>query len=71
MLLEGTGLTAWNNTVHDTQQGGITCHPCTDSTIESNTMRHVATNGIDITGQRITVHANTISNTVAQTWGRR
>jgi Right handed beta helix region len=66
VLLEGTGLIARNNTVHDTEQGGITCYPCTDSTIEFNTMRHVATNGIDITGQRITVHANTISNTVAQ-----
>jgi hypothetical protein len=65
VLLEGTGITVRNNTVHDTQQGGITCHPCTDSTIESNTMRHVATNGIDITGQRITVHSNTISDTVA------
>ncbi len=64
VLLQGTGITARNNTVHDTQQGGITCHPCTDSTIESNTMRHVATNGIDITGARITVRANTISDTV-------
>ena len=64
VLLEGSGLTARNNTVHDTTQGGITCHPCTDSTIESNTIRHVATNGIDITGARITVAANTISNTV-------
>jgi hypothetical protein len=64
VLLEGSGLAARNNTVHDTTQGGITCHPCTDSTIESNTMRHVATNGIDITGARITVAANTISNTV-------
>ena len=69
VLLEGTGLTARNNTVHDTQQGGITCDPCTDSTIESNTMTRAATNGIDITGQRITVHANTISNTVAQHGG--
>lgn len=64
MLLEGTGITARNNTVHDTRQGGITCHPCTDSTIENNTVHHAATNGIDITGQRITVHANTISDTV-------
>jgi Right handed beta helix region len=63
VLLEGAGIIARNNTVHDTQQGGITCDPCTDSTIESNTMTHVATNGIEITGQRITVHANTISNT--------
>lgn len=64
VLLEGAGITVRNNTVHDTQQGGITCYPCTDSTIESNIMVHVATNGIDITGQRITVHANTISDTV-------
>lgn len=69
VLLEGTGITARNNTVHDTEQGGITCHPCTDSTIESNTMTHVATNGIDITGQRITVHANTISDTVVAQHG--
>lgn len=64
VLLDGAGLTARNNTVHDTDQGGITCDPCTDSTIESNTITHVATNGIDITGQRITVRGNTISNTV-------
>ena len=37
VLLEGAGITARNNTVHDTDQGGITCGPCTDSTIESNT----------------------------------
>ncbi|MEO9108426.1 MAG: right-handed parallel beta-helix repeat-containing protein [Pseudonocardiaceae bacterium] len=65
VLLEGAGITARNNTIHDTRQGGITCHPCTDSTIEGNTIRHAATNGIDITGQRITVHANSISDTVA------
>ena len=64
VLLEGAGIIARNNTVHDTEQGGITCDSCTDSTIESNTMTHVATNGIEITGQRITVHANTISDTV-------
>ncbi|MBV9140106.1 MAG: right-handed parallel beta-helix repeat-containing protein [Pseudonocardiales bacterium] len=69
VLLEGAGITARNNTVHDTTQGGITCHPCTDSTIESNTMRHVATNGIEITGERITVHANTISDTVVSGHG--
>ncbi|MFL6147670.1 MAG: hypothetical protein ACJ72I_09270, partial [Pseudonocardiaceae bacterium] len=31
VLLEGAGITARNNTVHDTDQGGITCDPCTDS----------------------------------------
>ncbi|MBV8538987.1 MAG: right-handed parallel beta-helix repeat-containing protein [Pseudonocardiales bacterium] len=69
VLLEGAGIIARNNTVHDTRQGGITCHPCTDSTIEFNTMTHVATNGIDITGQRITVHANTISDTAVGVHG--
>lgn len=69
VLLQGDGIIARNNIVHDTQQGGITCGPCTDSTIESNTMTHVATNGIDITGQRITVHANTISNTTVGAHG--
>jgi hypothetical protein len=65
VLLRGSGLAARNNVVHDTQRGGITCDPCTDSVIESNTMTHAATNGIDITGARVTVRANTISNTVA------
>lgn len=69
VLLEGAGILARNNTVHDTDQGGITCDPCTDSTIESNTMTHVASNGIDITGTRITVHANTISDTVVSPHG--
>jgi Right handed beta helix region len=64
VLLEGNGIIARNNSVHDTEQGGITCQPCTDSTIEFNTMTHAASNGIDITGQRITVHGNTISDTV-------
>lgn len=62
--LQGTGITARNNTVRDTRQGGITCDPCTDSSIEYNTVRQVATAGIWISGQRVGVHANTISNTV-------
>lgn len=69
VLLQGSALTARDNTVHDTQRGGITCDPCTDSTIESNTITHVATNGIDITGARITVHANSISDTVVSRHG--
>ncbi|MGH3794609.1 MAG: right-handed parallel beta-helix repeat-containing protein [Pseudonocardiaceae bacterium] len=64
MLLQGVGLTARNNTVRDTQQGGITCASCIDSTIASNTVQHVATVGIWIRGQRITVDSNTVSGTV-------
>jgi parallel beta helix pectate lyase-like protein len=69
VLLRGSGLIARDNTVHDTQRGGITCDPCTDSTIASNTITHAATNGVDITGARITVHANTISDTVVSRHG--
>lgn len=64
VLLQGSGITARYNTIHDTGQGGITCRPCTDSTIESNTINHAAVVGIWIAGQRITVHGNTISDTV-------
>jgi hypothetical protein len=69
VLLRGSGLTARNNAVHDTERGGITCDPCTDSTIESNTITHVTSNGVDITGARITVHANSISDTVVSRHG--
>ncbi len=66
MLLEGAGITAQHNTIRDTQRGGIACMPCTDSTIASNTVQHVSTTGIYITGQRITVNSNTVSGTVAR-----
>jgi hypothetical protein len=65
VLLSGTGITARHNTIHDTQRGGIACLPCTDSTIAANTVQHVATTGIYITGQRITVSDNVVSETFA------
>lgn len=64
--LEGTGITAQRNTVHDTRRGGIACTPCSDSTITSNTVQHVSTVGVFISGQRITVTGNTVSETVAE-----
>lgn len=66
ILLEGTGITARHNTVHDTQRTGIACMPCTDSTITSNTVRHASTTGVYLTGQRITVSDNMVSDTVAR-----
>ncbi|MFN2478452.1 MAG: right-handed parallel beta-helix repeat-containing protein [Pseudonocardiaceae bacterium] len=65
LLLAGTSIVAQKNTVHDTQRGGIICASCTDSTIESNTVTHAATTGISISGQRITVRENRVSETVA------
>ena len=69
IMLDGTGLTAQRNTIHDTQRGGIACTSCTDSTITNNTVRHVSTVGIYISGQRITVTGNTVSDTFAQNDG--
>lgn len=65
LLLEGVGITAQKNTVRDTQRGGIICASCADSTIESNTVTHVAMTGISISGQRVTVRENLVSATVA------
>ncbi len=69
LFLEGTGITAQHNTIRGTQRGGITCLPCTDSTIASNIIEQAATTGIYITGQRITVSSNTISGTIARNNG--
>lgn len=61
LLLAGTGITAQKNTVRDTARGGIICAGCTDSIIRSNTVTHVSTTGISITGLRITVRENFVS----------
>ncbi len=65
MLLAGTRITAQKNTIRDTQRGGIVCASCIDSTIESNTVQHVAAAGISLSGQRITVRTNLVTGTVA------
>ena len=65
LLLAGTGIVVQKNTVHDTQRGGIICANCTDSIIEANTVLHAAMTGISISGQRITVRENRVSETVA------
>ncbi|MGH3831068.1 MAG: hypothetical protein ACRDRS_11575 [Pseudonocardiaceae bacterium] len=64
LLLEGTGIRAQKNTVRDTQRGGIICAACIDSTIESNTVAHVASTGIFVSGQRVTVRENLVLATV-------
>ena len=61
LLLAGTGITAQKNTVRDTSRGGIICAACTDSIIQSNTVTHVSTTGISLTGLRITVRENFVS----------
>lgn len=69
LLLEGGWLTARQNTVRDTLQGGIACLPCADATIEGNTVNHTASTGLDIAGERILVKGNTVIGTVARNGG--
>lgn len=64
LLLSGVGITAQKNTIRDTERAGIVCSPCTDSVLESNTVTRAATTGIFISGQRITVRENLVSETV-------
>jgi parallel beta-helix repeat protein len=65
LLLAGARITAQKNTIRDTQQGGIVCASCIDSTIESNTVQHASATGISLSGQRITVRRNLVTGTVA------
>lgn len=66
VFLKGDDLAVRHNTVHDTQRGGITCERCQNSVIDSNTVQHVDTVGIWISGQRIEASHNKISGTVAR-----
>jgi len=64
LLLAGTGIVAQKNTIRNTQRGGIVCASCIDSALQSNTVTHVATTGIYLSGQRITVRENLVIATV-------
>jgi len=64
LVLRGRGITARANTVRDARANGIECRPCTDARIESNVVERADGSGILIEGERITVHGNTISDSV-------
>ncbi len=66
LFAKGTDLAVRHNTIQDTQRSGITCDPCQNSIVEDNTVRHVDTAGIWISGQRIAVSHNNVSATVAR-----
>lgn len=69
VFLNGTDLAIRRTKVHEGRQGGITCEPCENSIIEANTVQHVDTVGIWVSGQRIEVRHNTVSGTVARNNG--
>jgi hypothetical protein len=66
IFLRGADLAIRHNTVHDTQRGGITCERCENSIIDSNTVQHVDTIGIWISGQHVEASHNTVRATVAR-----
>lgn len=65
IVFKGGDLAIRHNTVHETRQGGITCESCGSSIIKINTVQHVDTVGIRISGQRIEVSHNAVSGTIA------
>ncbi|MGQ0774025.1 MAG: right-handed parallel beta-helix repeat-containing protein [Pseudonocardiales bacterium] len=69
LTMKGHGLVARNNVLHNAAADGILCDGCFDTIIESNTVQRADGTGIYITGERITVRNNTVSESVLLTQG--
>jgi parallel beta-helix repeat protein len=67
LTMTGRGLVASNNVIYNATANGVECQRCTDTTIESNTVQHADGTGIWISGERITVRNNTVSDSVPRT----
>lgn len=69
LTMTGRGLVARNNVIYNATSDGLDCRDCTDSIIESNTVQRADGTGIWISGERITVRNNTVSESVLRTKG--
>jgi parallel beta-helix repeat protein len=69
LTMAGHGLVARNNVVYNATADGVECRDCTDTIIESNTIQRADGTGIWISGERITVRNNTVSESVLRTQG--
>lgn len=67
LTMTGRGLVARNNVIYNATADGLACRDCTDTILESNTVQRADGTGIWISGQRITVRNNTVSESVART----
>ncbi|MGH3929906.1 MAG: right-handed parallel beta-helix repeat-containing protein, partial [Pseudonocardiaceae bacterium] len=67
--MKGRGLVARNNVLYNSEADGILCDGCFDTIIESNTVRRADGTGIYLTGERIMVRDNAVSESVAITQG--
>ncbi len=69
LTMAGRGLVARNNVIYNAAADGVECRGCTDTIIESNTVQRADGTGIWISGERITVRNNTVSDSVLRTQG--
>jgi hypothetical protein len=60
----GANITIRDNDVRDASDDGIRCAPCTNSVIDSNTVRGADGAGITVDGQGVTVRYNDVSGSV-------
>ncbi|MDQ4104506.1 MAG: right-handed parallel beta-helix repeat-containing protein [Actinomycetota bacterium] len=67
LTMAGRGLVARGNVIYNADENGLVCRDCVDTIIESNTVQRADGTGIHLTGQRITVQNNTVSESVART----
>lgn len=69
LTMTGRGLAVRNNVIYNVTADGVECRECTDTIIESNIVQRADGTGIWISGERITVRNNTVSDSVLRTQG--
>ena len=67
LTMAGRGLVARDNVIYNASADGLVCKGCTDTIIESNTVQRADGTGIFLSGQRIMVRNNTVSESVLRT----
>jgi parallel beta-helix repeat protein len=69
LTMTGRGLVARNNVIYNATADGLECRDCVDTTIESNIVQRADGTGIWISGERITLRNNTVSDSILRTQG--
>ena len=69
LTMSGRGLIARNNVIYNAAQDGLVCRNCVDTILESNIVQRADGTGIWLSGERVTVRDNTVSESVLGTQG--
>lgn len=69
LTMAGRGLIARHNVIYNATADGVDCRDCRDTIIESNTVQRADGTGIWISGERIILRNNTVSESVLRTTG--